>query len=199
MPRRTLSLAVVGLASLAILAGAARTILELPTRPPIVATVDLERLFNNLDLRQSGEDRVAEIGAKFDEQLEELRGRIESLQADLENFEQGGDDWLRINDTVQSTISEYRAIEQYAQLKIEAERSKTMKSVYETIKTEIASFAAAQTPPIDFVLIDDTVPELEPSTADAMLKQISARRMVYATRQFDITEAVLARMNGRGG
>jgi len=199
MPRRTLSLAVVGLASLAILAGAARTILELPTRPPIVATVDLERLFNNLDLRQSGEDRVAEIGATFDRQLEELRGRIESLQADLENFEQGGDDWLRINDTVQSTISEYRAIEQYAQLKIEAERSKTMKSVYETIKTEIASFAAAQTPPIDFVLIDDTVPELEPSTADAMLKQISARRMVYATRQFDITEAVLARMNGRGG
>ncbi len=199
MPRPPLSLAVIGVASLAILAGAARTVLDLPTRPPIVATVDLERLFNNLDLRQAGEDRVASIGAGFDTQLEELRGRIESLQADLENFEQGGEDWLQINDTVQSTISEYRAIEQYAQLKIEAERSKAMKSVYETIKSEIASFAAAQTPPIDFVLIDDTIPDLEPSTADAMLKQISARRMVYATTQFDITEAVLARMNGRGG
>jgi Skp family chaperone for outer membrane proteins len=199
MPRRTLTLAVIGIASLAILAGAARTILDLPTRPPIVATVDLERLFNNLDLRQAGEDRVAALGGQFDKQLEELRGRIESLQADLENFERGGEDWLRINDTVQSTISEYRAIEQYAQLKIEAERSKAMKGVYETIKTEITSFAAAQTPPIDFVLIDDTVPELEPSTADAMLKQISARRMIYATSQFDITDAVLARMNGRGG
>ena len=199
MPRRTLTIAVIGIASLAMLAGAARTILGLPTRPPIVATVDLERLFNNLDLRQAGEDRVAALGGQFDKQLEELRGRIESLQADLENFEQGGEDWLRINDTVQSTISEYRAIEQYAQLKIEAERSKAMKGVYETIKTEITSFAAAQTPPIDFVLIDDTVPELEHSTADAMLKQISARRMVYATKQFDITDAVLARMNGRGG
>jgi Skp family chaperone for outer membrane proteins len=199
MPRRTLTLAVIGIASLAMLAGAARTILGIPTRPPIVATVDLERLFNNLDLRQTGEDRVAALGGQFDKQLEELRGRIESLQADLENFEQGGEDWLRINDTVQSTISEYRAVEQYAQLKIEAERSKAMKSVYEAIKSEITSFAAAQTPPIDFVLIDDTVPELEPSTADAMLKQISARRMVYATKQFDITDAVLARMNGRGG
>jgi Skp family chaperone for outer membrane proteins len=199
MPRRPLTLAVIGIASLAMLAGAARTILGLPTRPPIVATVDLERLFNNLDLRQSGEDRVAALGGQFDKQLEELRGRIESLQADLENFEQGGEDWLRINDTVQSTISEYRAVEQYAQLKIEAERSKAMKSVYEAIKSEITSFAAAQTPPIDFVLIDDTVPELEPSTADAMLKQISARRMVYATKQFDITDAVLTRMNGRGG
>ncbi len=199
MPRRTLTLAVIGIASLAILAGAARTILDLPTRPPIVATVDLERLFNNLDLRQAGEDRVAAIGEQFDKQLEALRDRIQSLQADLENFEQGGEDWLSINDTVQSTIGEYRAIEQYAQLKIEAERSKAMKGVYETIKSEIASFAAAQTPPIDFVLIDDTVPDLEPSTAEAMLKQISARRMVYATKQFDITEAVLARMNGRGG
>jgi Skp family chaperone for outer membrane proteins len=199
MPRRTLSFAVVGIASLAMLAGAARTFLELPTRPPIVATIDLERLFNNLDLRQAGEDRVAEIGARFDKDLEKLRGDIESLQADLENFEQGGDDWLRINDNVQSAISEYRAIEQYAKLKIEAERSKAMKSVYETIKSEIEDFAEAQTPPIDFVLIDDTVPELEPSTADAMLKQISARRMIYATSQFDITDAVLARMNGRGG
>ena len=41
MPRRTLTLAVIGIASLAMLAGAARTILGLPTRPPIVATVDL--------------------------------------------------------------------------------------------------------------------------------------------------------------
>ena len=64
---------------------------------------------------------------------------------------------------------------------------------------DIKEFAASQTPAIDYVLIDDTIPELEPSTADAMQKQISARRMIYATESFDITDIILARMNGKAG
>lgn len=199
-PLRPLALAVAGLASLVVLAGAARVLLGgVPTRAPIVATVDLQRLFNNLELLTTEEAKVEKVGAGFDRQLEELRGRVESLQADLENFEQGGDDWLRMNREVESTVSEYRAIEQYAKLKVEAERSKTMRTVYESIKAQAAAFAKSQTPPIDYVLIDDTIPGLEPSTAEAMQKQISARRMIYATPDFDITDALLAFMNGRGG
>ena len=49
------------------------------------------------------------------------------------------------------------------------------------------------------VLVDDTIPELEPSTADLMQKQISARRMIYANQSFDITDIILARMNGKAG
>lgn len=199
-PRRTLALAVTGLASLAVLAGSARAILAgVPTRAPIVATLDLQRTFNSVDLLKAEEARVEKVGAGFDAQLDELRGRIESLQADLENFEQGGDDWMRMNREVESTISEYRAIEQYARLKIEAERSKTMRTVYETIKSEAASFAKAQNPPIDYILMDDTIPSLEPSTAEAMQKQISGRRMIYSTSEFDITDALIARINGSGG
>ena len=66
-------------------------------------------------------------------------------------------------------------------------------------KSEIAALAASQTPAIDYVLIDDTIPELEPSTAEAMQKQISARRMIYATNSFDITDLMLDRMNGKAG
>lgn len=198
-PRRTLALAVAGIASLAVLAGGARALLGVPTRAPIVATIDLQRLFNSLDLLKTEEARVEKVGAGFDRQLEELRGRVESLQADLENFEQGGDDWLRMSREVESTISEYRAIEQYAKLKVEAERSKTMRTVYEAIKSQAASFAKSQTPPIDYILIDDTIPGLEPSTAEAMQKQISARRMIFATTEFDITDTLIARMNGLGG
>ncbi|MEE2895668.1 MAG: hypothetical protein VX726_07985, partial [Planctomycetota bacterium] len=76
---------------------------------------------------------------------------------------------------------------------------KAMRSVYEAMKAEIATFAASQTPPIDYVLIDDTIPALEPSTAEAMQKQISARRMIYSTGSFDITDLIIARMNGKAG
>ena len=188
------------LLTLAVLAGAARYVASgVPDRPPIVATIDIERLFGSLDMLSTEEARVDEVAAGFDGQLGDLRGQIEELQAELENFEEGGEAWLGINRRVEQTISEYRAIEQFGQLKVEAERSKAMRSVYEAMKAEIATFAASQTPPIDYVLIDDTIPALEPSTADAMQKQISARRMIYSTGSFDITDLIIARMNGKAG
>ena len=197
---RTVRFALLGVAAVAVLAGAARFIVAgLPTRPPIVATIDIERLFSGLDLLKTEETRVDEVGARFDEQLQTLRDEVENLQAELENFEEGGEAWLGISQKVGSSISEYRAIEQFAKLKIEAERSKAMRNVYEAMKSEIAALAASQTPAIDYVLIDDTIPELEPSTAEAMQKQISARRMIYATNSFDITDLMLDRMNGKAG
>ena len=199
MPR-LIHLTVVGLAAVTILAGAARLVLAgVPNRAPIVATIDIERLFGGLDVLKAEEARVDEVAAGFDQQLDTIRSEIEELQAELENFEQGGEAWLGISARVETSISEYRAIEQFAQLKVEAERSKAMRNVYEAMKSEIADFAAAQDPPIDYVLIDDTIPELEPSTADAMQKQISARRMIYATQSFDITDIMLTRMNGKSG
>ena len=197
---RTLRPVLICLAAVAVLAGATRFVVSgLPNRPPIVATIDIERLFDNLDLLQEQEKNVEKVGASFDEQLETLRGRVEELQADLENFEPGGEKWLQVNQDVEQTVSEFRAIEQFSKLKFEAERSKAMRTVYEAIKAEMAEFCSSQDPPIDYVLVDDTIPELEPSTADLMQKQISARRMIYANQSFDITDIILARMNGKAG
>lgn len=199
MPR-LIRLTIAGLAAVTVLAGAARLVLAgVPNRPPIVATIDIERLFGGLDVLKTEEARVDEVAAGFEQQLGDIRSQIEELQAELENFEEGGEAWLGISTRVETSISEYRAIEQFAQLKVEAERSKAMRNVYESMKSEIAAFAESQDPPIDYVLIDDTIPELEPSTADAMQKQISARRMIYSTTSFDITDIMLTRMNGKSG
>ena len=104
------------LLTLAVLAGAARYVASgVPDRPPIVATIDIERLFGSLDLLSTEEARVDEVAAGFDGQLGDLRGQIEELQAELENFEEGGEAWLGINRRVEQTISEYRAIEQFGQ------------------------------------------------------------------------------------
>ena len=194
-----LGILVAGTAAIALLAGAAGVMFAVPTSPPIVATVDLERLFNNLDVQKTEGERVDAVAVKYDGELDQLRGRIENLQAELENFEQGGEAWLKTSRDAESAISEYQAIEQFARLKVEAERAKSMRTVYERIRAEVEAFAKAQTPPIDMVIIDDTVPQLEPSTAEAMQKQISARRMIYSSDAFDITDLLLAHMNAATG
>jgi Skp family chaperone for outer membrane proteins len=199
MKRSTIRFSLAGIATFMVLAGASRLMFAPPTSPPLVATIDLERLFNGLDIQKTEGARVDAVAVKYDTQLDGLRGQIENLQAELENFEQGGEAWLKTSRDAEAAISEYQAIEQFARLKVEAERAKSMRNVYERIKSEIETFAKAQTPPLDLVLIDDTIPVLEPSTAEAMQKQISARRMIYASSAFDITDILLERINASGG
>jgi Skp family chaperone for outer membrane proteins len=199
MKRSTIRFSLAGIATFMVLAGASRLMFAPPTSPPLVATIDLERLFNGLDIQKTEGARVDAVAVKYDTQLDGLRGQIENLQAELENFEQGGEAWLKTSRDAEAAIGEYQAIEQFARLKVEAERAKSMRNVYERIKSEIETFAKAQTPPLDLVLIDDTIPVLEPSTAEAMQKQISARRMIYASSAFDITDILLERINASGG
>lgn len=199
MTSRALAI-VVGFTSLAVLAGAATSVLVgVPTKPPIVATIDLERLFNSLDMLDAEQARITELEAEFDARISRLGDEANALVADLENFEQGGENWLRVEGEIREMVSEYRAMEKFAQVKIEAERAKMVQRIYESIRTEIASFAESQTPPIDYILVDDSIPEIQPSTLQEMQRQISGRRLVYSTQSFDITDLMLARMNGSGG
>ena len=197
--QRRFMTATLAFASLALIAATARMAFETPSTPPIVATVDLEKLFNGLTEQDVEAKRLDTIATEFDQNIEALRAEVENLQAELENFEEGGEAWLMTSRKAEAAISEYRAYEQFARLKIEAERSKSMRTIYIKIKDVVAEFSAAQSPPIDMVLIDDSIPEFEPSDTAGTQQQISARRMLYANNAYDITDEVLARMNAATG
>ena len=197
--RRNLFLAIPAAVAVAVIAGATSIAMNVPSRPPIVATVDLEQLFNGLDNQDAETARMEKIAKEFENKIEDLRAEVEDLQAELENFEEGGDAWIATSRQVQNAISEYRAYEQYARIKVEAERAKSMRNLYARIKTAAKDFASEQTPPIDMVIIDDSIPNFEPADMAGTQRQISARRVLYANSTFDITEALLNRMNTSSG
>lgn len=197
--KRRLMPSVLVLVSLALIAATAHIAFEVPSSPPIVATVDLERLFNGLTQQEAEAKRLDAIAGEFDQKINELRAEVENLQAELENFEEGGEAWIMTSRKAEAAVSEYKAYDQYARLKIEAERSKSMRNLYTKIKDEVASFAIEQSPQIDMVLIDDSIPEFEPSDTAGTQQQISARRLLYVKNSFDITDEVLARMNMASG
>ena len=87
MNRSTLRISLAGIVTFMVLAGGSRLMFAPPTAPPLVATIDLERLFNGLDAQKTEGARVDAVAVKYDKQLDLLRGQIENLQAELENFE----------------------------------------------------------------------------------------------------------------
>jgi len=164
-----------------------------PDRPAVVATVDLERVFNSVDLQTRTEVRLQAMSEELGARRDELRLDIEDLEAELESFQPGSDAQLEVAARIEEAIAEFRAWEGFAAIKLEAEQSKAMRDIYLSIRTAAAELAKERG--WDYVLVDDTVPTIQPGGAEQMQQQIGSRRFLYANGVFDVTDELIARLN----
>lgn len=166
-----------------------------PSRPAVVASVDLERVFNTIDLQKQTETRLEAVRKDLEDRREKLRTGIEDLQAELDSFQPGSAAQQEVAVRVEEAIAEFRAVENFARLKLEAEQAKAMREIYLTIRTAAGELAAQRG--WDYVMIDDTVPAIDPSDANRMLQQISSRRLLFANPSFDVTQELIDHLNSR--
>jgi Skp family chaperone for outer membrane proteins len=185
------------LALVALLAVAALS----PQRPSVVASVDLERVFNTIDLQSRTEARLNALAAEMGVRRDELRNRIEDLQGELDSFQPGSPAQLEVSRQIEQAVAEFRAWEGFMRLKFEAEQARALREIYLTIRTTAAALATERG--WDFVMVDDTIPSIDPGDSARMLQQISSRRLLYANPAFDVTDLLIARLNselaGSGG
>lgn len=164
-----------------------------PQRPAVVASVDLERVFNSIDLQAKTEARLKAVAADLDAQRKALRDGIEELNAELESFQPGSAAQLEVATRIEEAISEFRAFEGFARAKAEAEQAKSMRQIYMTIRE--AAMELAKERGWDYVMVDDSIPTIEPTDSQRMLQQISSRRFLYANPSFDVTDDLIAKLN----
>ncbi|MEY3024696.1 MAG: hypothetical protein RJA16_1522, partial [Planctomycetota bacterium] len=77
-----------------------------PQRPAVVASVDLERVFNSIDLQAKTETRLKAVAADLDAQRKTLRDGIEELNAELESFQPGSAAQLEVATRIEEAIAE---------------------------------------------------------------------------------------------
>ena len=167
-----------------------------PTKPAVVAVVDLERVFNNLDSRKTAEEKIISKREDMIAQADEMRDELELLTAELESLEAGSATMMEMNDRAISISGRLRAFETYGQLLIERDQAATLRKTYDLIREEAGKLSKAKG--IDLVLLNDSIPLVDLTDAAGTLQQISARRILWANNTLDITEELLAQMNGGG-
>jgi Skp family chaperone for outer membrane proteins len=198
MPRTTTSTTLVPAVlaiTVGILLGGLAAARLAPTRPAVVAAVDLEKVFNSTNLHANSEARLKTLSDQFDAKLKELEAAMKDLQSELDVFQPGSPQALDLESRVQAAIGEYKAYDQYARLKIESEKAKTMRSTYEEIKKAAAELAQANS--VDMVFIDDSIPDIDPSNSQQTIRQISARRLLYSNNDFDMSDELVTFLNKR--
>jgi Skp family chaperone for outer membrane proteins len=165
-----------------------------PGRPSSVATVNLEQIFQGLDLRLKADEQLVKVAGELDARAAELRGMIDDKKADLDIFPKGSTKHQQTLSEVARLSYQLQAHLDFAIQKLDFEKSITLRRIYGDIKAAVSQLA--QTNGYDIVVVDDSVVSL-PTDANETetMRQISARRLLFTNNGIDITKDVIAYMN----
>lgn len=165
----------------------------IPSQPAVVASVDIERLFNNLDASESIEARRARLQTEIAGRLDACKAQFQDLQEELDSFAPGTPAHDAAAKAALAKAGELRALEGFAEVKMEVEKANAMRDLYDTVKRVAGAVAAEHH--IDIVFIDDATPPIQTANLAGTMEQINGRRMLFAAKTLDITDLLVQRVN----
>jgi Skp family chaperone for outer membrane proteins len=180
----------------AFLGAFAASSLRAPARaaePARVATVDLEKVFNSLKRYESAQAKIKALAGELEGQVKAAETKVRGLQGDLDSFRDGSKEQADAIASLQVAVGELRAIQQFIGGKVELERARAMRDTYLAIKDAVRRLAEKEG--YDYILLDDSVVQMDPSDAAKTMAQISARRFLYANGKRDVTDQLVGMMN----
>ena len=185
---------IVGLIAAALLLGPAYAAwLSPPAEPAIIGSVDLEKVFNEIDRRAEAETALEALAEQFQQQREELRQIAEQKRMDMDLLAPGTDKYADAEDAWTQAVLDYRAAVEFSKAKLDAKRAEARTRIYREIVDEAARFAEANG--VDFIMADDSGIDLMEGTDLQIVQQMSLRRLVYANPSCDLTFDLITWIN----
>lgn len=166
-----------------------------PSRPAIIASVDLEKVFNDSGLRAEAEIELDQLKQRFQEEADALRKEATRLEQDLDLLVPGTPQYQKAEKEYKQVALDFRALVEFNKVKLGAKRAKARKDIFDQIIRAAGSFAGAHG--IDYILADDSRVNLQEGSELQIVQQISLRRVVYADPAFDITDELIGWINQR--
>ncbi|MHC4217328.1 MAG: OmpH/Skp family outer membrane protein [Planctomycetota bacterium] len=164
-----------------------------PAQPAIVAGVDLEKVFNEIDRRADAEANLERFSEQLEQKLEGLRLVAEQAKMDMDMLVPGTDKYAKAEDVWTQAVLDYSAYVEFRKAKLDAKRADARREIYQAIVDEAAKFAAANG--VDYILADDSTIGLLQGTDLQIVQQMSLRRLVYSNPSYDVTDDLIAWIN----
>lgn len=162
-------------------------------KPAIVATVDLERVFNQLEERTAADEDLTKMADELQRDGDRRAKAIDALEEELEVYTPGSEQHQELLNKLALASHEYRAFVEWGRRKIDVKKAATLRRIYSSIKDAIER--EAKDKGYDIVFVNDSLSPIPVSDESETSRQISARRMLYSSPQIDITRDVIGRMN----
>ena len=163
------------------------------TEPARIATIDLEKTYNSLERFAAAQATIKAAADELEKKVKAAEATVKDLEAELESFQPGSDAQAAAIQKLQIAVGEFRAVQEFSRAKLELERARALRDTYLAIKDSARRLAERDG--YDYILLDDSLPEMDLKNATQTMQQISARRFIYATPKADATTALVGLMN----
>lgn len=164
-----------------------------PVEPARIGTVDLEKTFNSLDRYSAEQAKVKALGEELELLIKRSEATVREQQSELESFKDGSKEQAEAIAKLQSSVGELRAVQQFVAGKLELARARALRDTYFAIKDAVRRFAERDG--YDYILLDDSITDMDPANSQKTMAQISARRFLFASSRRDVTTQLIGMMN----
>ena len=161
--------------------------------PPVIATINLERVFNDIQSRNQAETVLQAEIQVYETRRLELRTKAERAKEDLDLLVPGTDKYETVQKQHMQDVLDYSAMGEFIQYKLDATRAEARRQLFNEVIEEAARYARENG--IDFIMTDDSSLAIQPGTDVQIVQQLALRRMIYVNEAFDITDALIAWIN----
>ncbi len=161
--------------------------------PPVIATVNLERVFNNIELLKQAEVALQAEVKIFQDRQQELRAEVERHAADLEMYAPGTEKYDTAQKQHMQSALDFRAMVEFIEYRLDATRAEARRELFAEIIEEAAKYAEKNG--IDFLFTNDSKQTLESGTDMQIVQQLALRRIIYANDAYDITDKLIDWIN----
>lgn len=171
-------------------------------QPAVIATVDLERIFNNIDEREAADESLTQIANELQADIDARTAALEEMNEELEIYTPGTEEYQQVEAKLTMDSHELRAFVEWGHRRLEVKKASSLRRLYSSIKQSVEREAKENG--YDVVFVNDSLQPVTPSDEAETRRQITARRMLYSNPQLDITQDIVSRMNrefsaARGG
>ncbi len=166
-----------------------------PTRPAVVAFMNLREVFDNVGLRSEAEAGLKELEASLKAELKAKTEEVEMLQGNANIYEKGSEKYMQAMQESLEAATKMNAFSDFMGFKLDAEMAAQRIQVYDRIIDAATDFAEQHG--IDFIITDDSAIALQPGTDMQIMQQMTTRRIVYANDSLDITQDLTKWINTR--
>ncbi|MHC5005492.1 MAG: OmpH/Skp family outer membrane protein [Planctomycetota bacterium] len=161
--------------------------------PTAVATVNLEAVFEGLAERADADETLTRMAEGLQAEMDDQTGAITLLEEEVEAYPVESQKHQEALAKLQLASLEHQAFVEFSRRKVDIQKALVLKRLYLTIKE--ASAIMAMELGYDIIFVDDSLAELPDGTETDVRRQISARRMLFASPEIDVTADLVARMN----
>ncbi len=163
------------------------------TTPSTMVTVDIRRVFDNLEEWAHLSSQLQSLAEDLEEERIARRQRLTNLEREVEMYEMGSEMRQEILQQRQLQALEYESFVDYSTYKIQRRKVRDFRDLYERVTASAGDLARANN--YDIVFVDDGAGDIAEVQDENVMQELLLRRVLWADGELDITDMLIEHMN----